>query len=246
MNKHFRKVQDVLKTRKEIKALGFSRKELKGIAAKVADKLDLDDEASDEDVEKAINDEVDAVIPFLQTAQSLADRRLQEYKDAHPADDDDDDDDDDPDAEPEGDEGGKSPSKKGKKSQGKQNQTATEKLLGELTNTIKGLQTEIADLKSGKTADSRKAKLEALVKDTGRFGERTLKSFAHMSFKDDEDFEAYLDEVQEELDAENKERTEKGLDKLGTPPAANTKGGKNTPSDDEVMSDDEVKELAKD
>ena len=97
MNKYFKKVLEVLKTRKEIKALGFSRKELKGIAAKVADKLDLDDEASDEDVEKAINDEVDAVIPFLQTAQSLADRRLQEYKDAHPADDDEDDEDDDDD-----------------------------------------------------------------------------------------------------------------------------------------------------
>lgn len=244
MNKYFRKVQDVLKTRKEIKALGFSRKELKGIAAKVADKLDLDDEASDEDVEKAINDEVDAVIPFLQTAQSLADRRLQEYKDAHPADDDDDDDDDLDD--PDDDEGGKSPSNKGKKGKGNKNQTATEKLLGELTNTIKGLQTEIADIKSGKTADSRKAKLEALVKDTGRFGERTLKSFARMSFKDDEEFEAYLDEVQEELDAENKERTEKGLDKLGTPPAVRTDGGHETHKDDEVMSDDDVKDLAKD
>ena len=40
MKKYFRKVLEVLKTRKEIKALGLSRKELKGIAAKVADKLD--------------------------------------------------------------------------------------------------------------------------------------------------------------------------------------------------------------
>ena len=30
MNKYFRKVQDVLKTRKEIKALGFSRNDMKG------------------------------------------------------------------------------------------------------------------------------------------------------------------------------------------------------------------------
>ena len=246
MNKHFRKVLEVLKTRKEIKALGFSRKELKGIAAKVADKLDLEDDASDEDVEKAINDEVEAVIPFLQTAQSLADRRLQEYKDAHPADDDDDDDDDDPDDEPEGGEGRKSPSKKGKKGKGNQNESAMEKMMSQFTETLNGLKNEISELKSSRTADSRKARVKAIVKDTGKFGERVLKSFARMSFKDDEEFDEYLDEIQEELDAENQERANKGLEKLGTPPATGGSGSTTRKDDkDEVMSDDEVKELAK-
>ena len=66
MNKHFRKVLELLKTRKEVKALGFSRKELKGVAAKIADKLDLKDEATDEEVTEAIDDEIDSVLPFLQ------------------------------------------------------------------------------------------------------------------------------------------------------------------------------------
>ena len=59
MNKHFRKVLESLKTRKEVKALGFSRKELKGVAAKIADKLDLKDEETDEEEKEAIHEEID-------------------------------------------------------------------------------------------------------------------------------------------------------------------------------------------
>ena len=66
-----------------------------------------------------------------------------------------------------------------------------------------------------------------------------------MSFKNEEEFEDYLDELQEDLESENKDRLSKGLDKLGTPPAAG--GGRITHTDDdETMSDDEIKELAKD
>ena len=245
MNKYFKKVLEVLKTRKEIKALGFSRKELKGIAAKVADKLDLEDDATDEDVTKAIDEEIDAATSMLQFAQTMADRRLQEYINTHPADsDDDDDDDDEDDDEPDTTTTRKSPSKKDKKGKGNKNQSGIEKLLGEMTETIKGLKSEITELKQGNTANSRKAKVEALVKNTGKFGERTLKSFARMSFKDDEEFEDYLDEIQNDLDAENKERQEKGLEKLGTPPAVRSKGADTVQDDEEEMSDEEVKALA--
>jgi hypothetical protein len=244
MNKYFKKVLEVLKTRKEIKALGFSRKEVKGIAAKIADKLDLEEDASEEDVTKAVDDEIDSALSMLQFAQTVADRRIQEYRNAHPNLDDDDDDNDDDDDDPDFSSSHNSPSAKKGKGKGK-NQSAVEKMLGELNATISGLKTEISELKQGNTANSRKAKLEALVKDTGKFGERTLKSFARMSFKDDEEFEAFLDEVQEDLDAENKERAEKGLDKLGTPPAVRSKGVDVVKQEDELMSDDEVKELAK-
>ena len=250
MNRHFRRVLEVLKTRKEIKALGFSRKELKGIAAKVADKLDLKDDATDEEVTEAIDDAVDSIVPFLEVTQTVADRRLQEYKTAHPTDGDDDDDDDDDD-EPGGVNRGKSPSKKGKGGKKADDDDddnpmakALAKALAPFTETVQGLQKQIAELKEGKTTDSRRARLEEKVKDTGKFGERMLKAFSRMSFKTEEEFEDFLDEVDADLEAENQERKDKGLETLGKPAAAvpgKPSGGEET---DEVLSDDEVKALA--
>jgi hypothetical protein len=247
MKKHFRKVLEVLKTRKEIKALGLSRKELKGIAAKVADKLELKDEATDEEVTEAIDDAVDAIVPYLEVVQTVADRRLQQYKDSLPGDDDeDDDDDDDADEEPVS-KGRKSPSsKKVKGGKGDEDSLAAQiaKALSPLTESINSLKGQVEDLKNGKTADSRKARLEAIVKDTGKYGERVMKSFARMSFKNDEEFEDYLDEVEADLEAENQEREDKGLEALSKP--AGAMPGKSVKKDEEeVMSDDEVKELAK-
>ena len=67
-----------------------------------------------------------------------------------------------------------------------------------------------------------------------------------MSFKDDEAFEDFYDEVEADLEEENQERANRGLDKLGAPAAT---GGaaeqRSKKNDEEVMSDDEVKELAK-
>ena len=98
MNKHFRKVLEELKTNKDIKALGFSRKELKGIAANVADKLQLEEEATDDDVSEAIGNAIDDVLPLLKLTQSAVDRQVQDFK--RTKDDDDPDDDDEGDAEP--------------------------------------------------------------------------------------------------------------------------------------------------
>ena len=47
---------------------------------------------------------------------------------------------------------------------------------------------------------------------------------------------------QEDIEAVNQERADKGLEKLGVPPATNIK---KKPGEKELMSDDEVKELAK-
>ena len=239
----------MLKTRKEIKALGLSRKELKGIAAKVADKLDLKEEATDEEVTEAIDDAVDSIVPYLEVVQTVADRRLQQFKDSLPADDDDDDDDNDQDDdEPVTTKGRKSPStKKGKGSKGDDDDSLASqiaKALAPFTESLNGLKGEIAELKNGKTAESRRSRLEAIVKDTGKFGERTMKSFARMSFKTEEEFEDYLDEVEADLEAENQERADKGLEAL-TKPAGAMPGKPVKKDDEEIMSDDEVKELAK-
>lgn len=91
MNKYLRKVLETLKTNKDIKALGFSRRELKGIAANVADKLQLEDEATDEEVSEAISSAIDDVLPLLKLTQSAVDRQVQDYKRSTEDDDDDDD-----------------------------------------------------------------------------------------------------------------------------------------------------------
>lgn len=249
MKKHFRKVLEALKTSKDIKALGFSRRELKGVAAKIADKLDseIKEDATDDEIQEAVDDAIDAALPFLQFSQTVSERRVQSYKEAHPANEEDDEEDDDDDDEPATRKNRKSQtsnkSKKRESEDGEESSLA--KALKPLMDKLDGMQSEITALKSGKTADSRKAKLEKLLKNTGKFGERTLKAFNRMSFKDDEEFEDFYDEVEADLETENQERANRGLDKLGAPDAtagvANKRAKKN---DEELMSDDEVKELA--
>lgn len=248
MKKHFRKVLEALKTSKDVKALGFSRRELKGVAAKIADKLDseIKEDATDDEIQEAVDDAIDAALPFLQVSQAVSERRVQSYKNAHPVDEEDDDDDDDDD-DPVNQKNRKSQtSKKNKKSDGEDgDETPLAKALKPLMDKLDGMQSEITALKSGNTANSRKSKLEKLLKGTGKFGERTLKAFNRMSFKDDEEFEDFYEEVESDLESENQERANQGLEKLGAPDAfagqANKRGSKN---DEEIMSDDEVKELA--
>lgn len=243
MNKYYKKVLEALKTNRDIKALGFSRKELKGVAANVANKLQLKDDATDEEVSEGISDAIDDVLPLLQLTQSAADRQVSEYKNAHPAPDDDDPDPD-PDPDPDDDPARRSPSRKGKKGKkdSDDDDSATLNAIKELTKAVATLQGDVTALKSGNITNSRTAKVRELLKDTGKFGERRLKSFSHMKFENEEEFEDYLDELKEDIEEENKERLEKGLEKLGRIPAPDTKP--QPKEEDKLMSDDEVKELA--
>lgn len=248
MKKHFRKVLEALKTSKDVKALGFSRRELKGVAAKIADKLDseIKEDATDEEIQEAVDDAIDAAMPFLQFSQMVSDSRVQAYRNAHPVEEEDDDENDEDDEPVTRNSRRSQASKKTTKSEddgGDENQLA--KALKPLMDKLDGMQSEITALKSGNTANSRKSKLEKLLKGTGKFGERTLKAFNRMSFKDDDEFEDFFEEVESDLESENQERANQGLEKLGAPDAfagqANKRGSKN---DEEIMSDDEVKELA--
>lgn len=248
MKKHFKKVLEALKTSKDIKALGFSRRELKGVAAKIADKLDseIKEDASDEEVQEMVDEAIDAALPFLQFSQTVLDSRVQAYKNAHPLREDDDDEDDDED-EPGSRKNRKSRVSKNKKEDNEgDDDSPFAKALKQVMDKLDGMQSEITELKSGKTTEGRKNKLEKLLKDTGKFGERTLKAFNRMSFENDDEFEDFYDEVEADLEAENQERANRGLERLGAPDAtagaANNRSKKN---DNEMMSDDEVKELAK-
>ena len=50
------------------KALGFNRKELEGLALKIDKNLELEEDASDEDVDAAIETAVEAALPFLEVS----------------------------------------------------------------------------------------------------------------------------------------------------------------------------------
>lgn len=237
MNKYLRKVLEMLKTNKDIKALGFSRRELKGIAANVADKLKLEEDATDEDVSEAISSAIDDVLPLLKLTQSAVDRQVQDYK--RSTEDDDDDDDDDDKKEP----NRRNPSQKNPKSKKDSDvaDSATLAALKELTQVVTALQGEVNTLKTGNTTNSRRAKVEKLLTDTGKFGERQLRAFSRMSFKDEEEFEEYLEDLKEDIEAENQERADRGLGKLGNIPAPDKNQNNN---EEELMSDEDVKKLA--
>lgn len=226
----------MLKTNKDIKALGFSRKELKGIAANVADKLKLEEDATDEDVSEAISSAIDDVLPLLKLTQSAVDRQVQDYKRSIEEDDDDDDDDKEPSR--------RSPSQKNPKSKKDSDDadSATLAALKELTQVVTALQGEVNTLKTGNTTNSRRAKVEKLLTDTGKFGERQLRAFSRMSFKDEEEFEEYLEDLKEDIEVENQERADRGLGKLGNIPAPDK--NQNNNKEDELMSDEDVKKLA--
>lgn len=239
-----RKQQVFLKLKPRVKALGFNRKELMGIAAQIADNLSSADDASDEDVNAEIDEKIEAVLPFLQVSQSYANRMVEDAR-KRSEDDDDEPGDDKPDDD--------DSSKSGKHATGRNKKTttkdtkpadddvATPEWATALLETVKTLTGEIATLKGERTAESRKARLEELLKDSGKFGTSVLRGFERMKFDSDEEFEDYLSEVGEDLKAYNQEREDEGLSPLKTPPAGGDGGSgkKNEP-----FSDKEIEELA--
>ena len=254
MNKHFKKVLSVLKTKG--KQLGFSYQELKGVAAKIADNLELEDDASDEDVASAVENAVDDAMEFLSVSQSAAQRAIANYKAKHNISDDDDDD---------GADGGAgdddtSNDGGGKKKKGRQNresksdedsdddgQEKTPAWAKSLTDAITALGNKVSSLEQGKVADGRRVKLQGLLKDTGKFGERKLKEFNRIAdtFKTEQEFDEYFDEVSEDLDEYNQERADIGLSKLGKPGAGSpgNKGGEDADKPKE-LTDEELDAIA--
>lgn len=229
-----RKQQVFAKLKLKSKALGFNTKELKGIAAKIADNLTSAEDASDEDVNAEIDSQIDAVIPYLTFGQSQANRLLEEWKKNHPETEDDDDGDD-----TSGiiDKGQKSGSRKNQKDTGIKEKPEWAKDLTEIVLTLKN---EVTALRGEKVTTSRRSKLEELLKDTGSFGARTLKSFNKMKFENDEEFEEFYADVENDLRTYNQERADNGLSTLGSIP--NTTGGKK--KETELLTDDEIIALA--
>lgn len=222
-----------LKSKPNVKSLGFDKKELMGVAAQIADNLTSEEDASEDEINAEIDKAIDAVVPFLQMAQSQANRVIETFKkNQKPVEDEEDDVDDDV--------------EKADKSQNqkKQNQPKKTETSGEMEVIMKmfnELKNEFSTFKQGKVTDMRKQRLEALLKDTGTFGTRTLKSFGKMSFETDEEFDEFYTEVENDLKEYNKERATAGLSSLGSLPGVPPKKVK-----DEPFSDEEIAALAED
>lgn len=99
---------------------------------------------------------------------------------------------------------------------------------------------EFNQMKADKLKADREKRLNVLVEGTGVFGERIKKNYSKMSFDSDDDFNDFINGVQEDIKAFNQERADKGLDKLGNPASV----GKEEPGKVEVMSDAEIASLA--
>ena len=256
MSKHFEKVLKALKTSDEVKALGFDKDEIKRLASNIDKKLNLEDDASDEDVESAIDEAVENAIPYLKMAQSSASRivkkKLAKSKkdedddeddddDDEPVDDDDDEDDDD---EPKGKKSKKSKkSKKNRQTKSDDDDDEVKSMLKTLLKKVEKQDETIANLRKGNTEDKRRSKLEKLLKDTGSFGKRYLRQFDKMNFEDDDEFEEFLEEVKDDLEETNQERANAGLDKLGIKVASTSKKD-DEDEQTEVVTDDELDALA--
>lgn len=227
----------------KVKQFGFSKKVFKSVAAKVADKLeDIDENASEEDINSKVDDAIEEIMPFLAFAQSTANEQLSEWKKGLQKNDDNDDDDDEDSDDDDASETNRSRSTKSNRSKRANNETSVQsKEFKQLMDAVNSLTKEVTSLKAGKTADTRRGKLETLLKDTGVFGKRTLKNFSKMNFNDEDEFEEYLSEIEEDLKAYNQERADAGLSTAGNPPGG--KGGGKQETKEEGFTDADIDKI---
>ena len=252
MSKHFQKVLNALKTSEEVKALGFDKEEIKRLASNIDKKLNLKEDASDEEVESAIEESVDDAIPYLKLAQSQASRivkkKLEKAKKTDEDDEDDEDDDGDGNEEDEDgdndDEPAGKPAKKHKNPRKpKSDDDETKKLLKSLLKKMEKQEETIASMRKGNAKDKWRKKLEKAVENTGSFGKQKLREFDRLEFASEDDFDEYLSEVGDDLDEANQERANAGLEKLGLKTAPSAKKD-NQVKEVEPYKDEEIDKLA--
>lgn len=212
----------------KVKAFGFNQKELKGLAAKIAENLTSEEDASEEDVNAEIEKAIEAVLPVLELGRSYANRVINDSKKNDDEEYNDEDDDNTSESK-----SNKSPKSKQKKSDDEPEWFKSYR---------ETMEKRFNALAGERVAETRKSRLEKLLKDTGAFGSRTIKSFSRMKFENDEEFDEFYSEVEEDLKTLNQERANAGLEKLGAPATGGSKKKEEKP---EVLSEDEIKEIAK-
>lgn len=200
----------------KVKQFGFNQKELKEAAAKIASILTLEDDASEEEVNAAIDEAIDAKLDDYRFAQSYANRLRNEMAkdDIENEKDDDEDDEDNDDSSSR-----QTRRKPGRPPKKDDEEPAYFKKLRE------SIEARFAAIEGQRTADSRKSKLEAILQKSSSesYKKRSLSDFKYMKFENDEEFEEWLAGEEEGVKEHNQELADKGLG--GTPPGAGN-GGK--------------------
>lgn len=215
------------KLRPKAEALGFNRKELMGVADTIAGNLSLKEDASDEEIDAAIDDAIDAVIPILKVGQSMSSRVINAAKEDKKDNDKDD----------EGDKKVQDPEPSKKK---EVEDVKTPSWVSDLLSKVDSLSNQVVALQGEKLAGTRKSRLKELLADSGSFGARTLKNFDRMSFKDDEEFEDFFTEVESDLAEYKQELADNGLSHLGKPAIPTKQSSQKV----DLVTDDQIKKMS--
>lgn len=240
-----KQVMVLLKTK--AKHLGFSRRELRKVGNQIL--ASLPEDIEDDNLEEAIGKKIDEYMPILQMMQSAADRqRAAASRSTKDDDEDDDDPDDDEDENPDDDDDDPDEKKpKKKKSKTVDDYDIDDDDFKDAPAWAKKLYKMAQKGNGYKHQSSRRGMVEEAVHGSGFLGKHILKEFEKKEFESDEDFEEYLDEVRDEVSEYDKERKERGLEKMSYPPSVRAASYiYNKSVYGEEMSDEEVKALARD
>lgn len=200
----------------KVSAFGFDKNEVMGIAAEIANNLNLNEEATDEEINEAIEKNVDAVLPYLKLGQSQANRVINDWKKSN-------------------EKGGEQQAQKQQSKEGEKTEPSDD--MKTLMTMMQSMQEKLSRFEAEKATNDRKSRLERIVKDAGTFGQSKLRDFSRMNFDKEEDFEAFCEEVENDLKSLVQESANQGLSKM-TPPQ-NAKDEKV-----DVMSDEEIDKMA--
>lgn len=215
--------QVTVKLKPRVASLGFNRMEIEGVASRIANNLGED--ASDEDIDAAI----DAVMPYLELAQTSANRIINKAKDG---------DGNKPNtATGESSKTGKNAEKGGEQSEDDTGSTGADdlkdmeslkKFLGEIVSaSISPITKRLDAIEGGKIADTRLSQVKEIAKKAGGSYEKTiLKNFERMTFESDDDFADYLTEITADVDSYVQDHSNEGLRNSPKPKGGSGEGNK--------------------
>lgn len=219
MNK--RTVLELLKSK--AKHLGFSRKELARVASAIMAALPEDIDEADE--ESTINQKIDEYLPLLQVGQSAATRQaaastrnmvdddLEEYDDLLTS----------------------------RRTKGNHQSNEDDDDFADAPRWAKRLAKMLEQ--GSDSSVKRRAKVEALVEDLGKMGKHYLRDFDRHSFKNNEEWEDYFEDLKDEITELRQDESDAGLNSMSRPVGA-VPGRRHYRNDDE-MTDEEVIKLAR-
>jgi len=174
-------------------SLGFTKKELEGVSDLIT--RNLQEDASDESVDA----EIEKAIQFLEMSQSMANRVINATI-----------------SKTKTQKGAETNDSEGEVEQPDDEPTWFKKYREQQ-------EQRLFQLENAKIAESRRERFEKSL--TGllpKQKEDKLKDFDRMAFKDEEDFNNYLEEKSAMVSAINQELANEGLDKMSAPPAGTT------------------------